>query len=142
MLLLSKTQVIRNKIMLILWQSWNLRNNAIHSDAKETVAGSVQYLLCLYSEPMSDAYSPSGEGNKNKISLFPNGPGRPMIPTPSLWSAPISGTAKLNFDASFIRETGDAWGSAVDRDHKEIFCQLVGGYPDAVQWKKREEPLL
>ena len=118
LLLLSQVEEVRTKLMLIMWQAWSLRNNVIHGDGKDTVSDSVQFLLRLHDEIQRAVENPLNEGDKCKRALFPSKPCMPTISEPRVWRGPPPDSVKLNTDAAFLAETGEAWGGAVARDHK------------------------
>lgn len=47
-------------------------------------------------------------------------------PADNLWHAPPEGAAKLNRDASFLKETGRTWGGVVARDYRGVPFLSVG----------------
>ena len=126
MLLLSQTENVRNNILLVLWQAWSLRNNLVHGDKKDTVFGSVQYLLRLKEDLMVVTGDPTDVARKNKQSLFPERVCTPVNLVPSKWFAPDPGKVKLNCDATYFEETGETWGGAVARNHKGYVLVSIG----------------
>ena len=129
MLLDAKSDTVRNRILLILWQSWHLRNNVIHGDGKDTVSSPVHFLV-RYEEDVNDSlYSDVTEKDKCHWSLYPHRSSNPTAPASDHWSAPAKGMVKLNTDASYISKTGESWIGAVARDHRgQVFvavCQKL-----------------
>ncbi|KAM3371047.1 hypothetical protein ACQJBY_018426 [Aegilops geniculata] len=129
MLLLSQPENVKNNMLLSLWQAWSLRNNTVHGDGKDTITGSVQFLLRLHNELLLAAGDPFKEGRKNKQSLFPAKACIPATPVPNHLTAPPAGKEKLNTDVAYLEESGDTWGGVVARDHKghvllSVVCQL------------------
>lgn len=110
----------------MMWQAWNLRNNVVHGDGKDTVTGSVQYLTRLQEELLVAAYGLTKNSNNNKVSLYPASPVATTPQTPNHWIAPPLGMAKINSDATFIGEMGDTWGGAVARDHLGRVFMSIG----------------
>ncbi|XP_020165590.1 uncharacterized protein [Aegilops tauschii subsp. strangulata] len=126
LLLIANPEEVRRKIMLVLWQSWNLRNSVIHGDGKETVSGVVQGLLRLHADLIVADDDPLEERNKNKLSTFPTIVHVPLQPGANYWGAPPSDAVKLNIDAAFLHESGEAWGGAVARDHLGRVLMSIG----------------
>lgn len=44
LLLDSVTKEVRNLILLLFWRCWNLRDDCIHSEGKESIGSSVNFL--------------------------------------------------------------------------------------------------
>ena len=89
LLLLANTEAVRRNTLLLLWQAWNLRNNVVHGDGKERVAGAVLALIRLQ-EDLGIAESGQGDDkNINKLSVFPTVPQISAHPTPDHWEAPL-----------------------------------------------------
>ncbi|VAH12568.1 unnamed protein product [Triticum turgidum subsp. durum] len=110
----------------MMWQAWNLRNNVVHGDGKDTVTGSVQYLTRLQDELLVTACGLREHSDNGKVSLHPANPEATAPIPPSHWIAPPLGMAKVNSDAAFIGETGDTWGGAVARDHLGRVFMSIG----------------
>lgn len=36
---------MRDKILILLWRAWHLQENIVHGNGKETISGSVAFLL-------------------------------------------------------------------------------------------------
>jgi hypothetical protein len=58
---------MRDKILLLLWNCWHLRNDVIHNEGKETIANSCAFLQAylhdVTSKPTCQAYSKGKEGD-------------------------------------------------------------------------------
>lgn len=114
-LLSSQNEITRRRILMLFWQCWNLRNNAIHGDGKDTVQGSALFLT-RYEEEFATAQIPEKPDGKSSYSLRQLGSDTGADPNATKWLAPEEGWAKLNTDASFLQASGDSWGGAVARD--------------------------
>ncbi|KAK1629976.1 hypothetical protein QYE76_004291 [Lolium multiflorum] len=96
----------RAKTLLILCRSWHLRNDIVHNDGRETIAGSVSFLRSYLTNgtPQSDVL----EDHKGKQSL----PTTTCTGTlterkaPTAWTKPPPGWTKVNSDGSFLQDDG------------------------------------
>ena len=114
-LLNSQDEITRRRILMLFWQCWNLRNDAIHGVGKGTVQGSA-ILLTRYEEEFANAQIPEKQDRMSSYSLRQSGPGTLSVATTARWMTPEEGWVKLNTDASFIQASGGSWGGAVARD--------------------------
>uniref|UniRef100_A0A452Y729 RNase H type-1 domain-containing protein n=1 Tax=Aegilops tauschii subsp. strangulata TaxID=200361 RepID=A0A452Y729_AEGTS len=112
---------IRKKILLLLWRTWFLRDNCVHSDGKETISRPVMFLVQYEEEIRNLSLSAVGQGNKSCWSLSASGHttprNQPNVEPNAQRKEPSEGVVKLNTDAAFLSGTGQAWASAIARDH-------------------------
>jgi hypothetical protein len=131
LLLLSREKKeVRANILLLLWRAWFLRNNATHDTGEATVQGSVMFLQS-YCESMSQEglHPPIPKNEKGKQSVM-EGPvkgqcirdrGTQRKEHIEAWKPPPQGWIKLNTDAGFCTQTGQA---SMENSSK---VQLAGG---------------
>ena len=98
---------------MILWKAWQLRNNVIHGDGKETVSGAVHQLLRLGDDLEMATLASDKRGSKSTLSVHVQSICKIVTPAWNWWRTPPEGIAKLNFDAAFLQETKMTWGGAV-----------------------------
>jgi ribonuclease HI len=104
--------LMRARILLMLWRAWHLRNDVIHSDGKASVTGSVMFLHSY----LHDLRKNPGDlkGKQQTIQEIPTR--EDCRPTPS-WTAPAQGWIKLNTDGSFDCKSRTGGAGAIARDH-------------------------
>jgi hypothetical protein len=118
---LNKKQ--RSQILMLLWRSWHLRNDAVHEKGEETVARSVTFLLG-YDKVLNE------ENNNQNIKAHLD-LSKPVTDvscsselfcratkkdTPS-WIPPDRDKLKMNVDAGFIPSTGEATAGFAVQNH-------------------------
>ena len=91
---------------MILWKAWQLKNNVVHGDGKETVSGAVHQLLRLSDDLEMATLATDKMGRKSTLFVHVQNICKPVTPASNRWCAPPEGTAKLNSDAAFLQETG------------------------------------
>lgn len=115
---------MRRKILLLLWRAWFLRDDCVHNAGKESVSRSVIFLV-QYEEEIKNL-SLSNDGHKGKScwtlsTTRPSNPGNLSEDGASAqWKLPPSEVVKLNTDAAYLAETGQAWAGGVARDHRGL----------------------
>lgn len=113
---------MRNKILLLLWRAWFLRDDCIHHEGKESVARSALFLTG-YEEEIKNLLLPAA-GTVGRICSPTSVPGenQPRIQVSAVeesrWEKPSDGVIKINSDAAFQLQTGQCWAGAVARDHR------------------------
>jgi hypothetical protein len=111
----------RSRILMTLWRSWHLRCDVTHGKGEETIARSVAFLLS-YDRDLQNVHvtNPQNDGiplctqtlATNQIVVD-----RREKTVKNQWQIPQEGTLKINVDASFIEDTGDATIGIIARDH-------------------------
>lgn len=103
---------MRANILLLLWRCWFLREDCIHSDGRETISRSVQFLT-KYAEELKNANEPEdwtvGRGTGDMLA-------RPTDNVNRQWIPPVGGSVKINSDAAFLADNGESSAGAVARD--------------------------
>jgi hypothetical protein len=106
--------------LLLLWLAWFLRNDIMHGDGLATVLGSAEFLRS-YSILLSDiGHTTGGGSDKGKSKVQEGGRSWGNInDTPGVtpkWTVPLEGWVKLNTDARYQPDTGEASTGVVVRD--------------------------
>lgn len=131
----------RNKLLLMLWRSWFLRDNIVHSNRKESIAASVSFLI-KYEEEIRRAQCYT-ESDKDACcrNLF----GDQRVPQPILnpgkWLPPPSGSVKLNIDTAFDAVSGAKACGAVARNEHGVPFFSMGRKIDQCQTAEEAEGL-
>ncbi|VAI53801.1 unnamed protein product [Triticum turgidum subsp. durum] len=107
----------RNKILIMLWRAWFLRDNIIHSDGKEAISRSVAFLL-KYEEVRSVQEKSEAERGMFCMDLFEQHCPDPLKPVGKQWRPPGKGVIKLNTDASVDPASGVSACGAVARNEQ------------------------
>lgn len=98
-------EITRDRILLLFWRAWYLREDCIHGDGKALVSVSADFLQ-RYEIEIMQAAGPEPDA-AGKISLFPevsckvgrsSNESQPWIPPPA-------GSWKIHTDASFLRDS-------------------------------------
>lgn len=110
-LLDKEPEDIRAHILFLLWRCWHLREDCVRSTGKETIAGSVQFLLRYAEEFKNAAMMDVTDTGKCSGAIIPNQPQRPSNPC-VLWTGPAVGSVKLNTDASHLAGSGESSAGA------------------------------
>jgi hypothetical protein len=111
-------ELMKSRILLLLWRSWHLRNDIIHADGKETIARSVAFLMSYACEQTTESTIEPLDG-KGKAPMFPTIDPKPSPSSrKSTWCAPPPGWIKITSDASFIGRNQPGGAGAVARDDK------------------------
>ncbi|KAM0886321.1 hypothetical protein ACQ4PT_029790 [Festuca glaucescens] len=125
-------------ILLTLWRSWHLRDDAIHAKGDATIDQSVRFLLSYVNTLDSDLDVDDGPGPTDGKGKTPDqsnmtGNSKQIIPKKQSmvrWEPPPVNWLKINVDGSFVPATGSASVGVVIRDH----C----GYAIAGAWRVLE----
>ena len=106
----------RTHIMYMLWRAWYLRNDLIHGDGRCAIAGSVSFLTSYEEVLLPNRQMP--DDIKGKKPMYSEGQKEKHMAEKqsSGWIAPPDGAAKINVDAGFRMETGEASAGIVIRD--------------------------
>jgi hypothetical protein len=107
----------------MLWRAWHLRNDIMHGDGAGSVTGSVHFLLNYMESLKIATEAPSmGTSDKGKGKLgeecrlgTKNRGNKLEDREVTKWQAPPQGWVKLNTDAGFRANTGEASAGVVIR---------------------------
>ena len=92
------------KVLLLLWRTWQVRNNQTHDTEKYTIDGSVCFLLKYWAELCDIQQKASTFDAKGKRpmsdSLAAGKQGR-ICKKPSNWQKPDVGWININVDSAF-----------------------------------------
>ncbi|GJN05719.1 hypothetical protein PR202_ga23378 [Eleusine coracana subsp. coracana] len=93
-------------LALLLWRTWQVRNEITHHENVSTIEGSVHFLRS-YAESLHIAkqYPVDWSGN-GKQKLNPGGRRRVEIVHSLTWKPPSEGWAKVNVDGAFSPNNG------------------------------------
>jgi ribonuclease HI len=116
----------RDKILLLLWRSWHLRCDITHGKGEETISSSVSFLV-NYWDMLKNG---TAKNEMNKSALNANDSAhvdvyRSSLKAPTRWQPPPSGATKINVDAAFCQDTGEAVVGVVARDHLEVIVMAA-----------------
>ena len=141
-LLIPLPDHVRNRTLMILWKAWQLRNNVIHGDGKDTVTGAMRQLVKLDEDLDVAANGDEKTGGKGSLSVYVERICKPAVSGTNQWTPPPRQSAKLNSDAAFLPEFARAWGGAVARDHKGTpFLSVAANYISVGRWRKQKPRL-
>jgi ribonuclease HI len=127
-LLSSSSQRQRIQSLLLLWRAWHLRCDIIHGKGEETIRNSANFLLnyeATFAEPLSTVMD--DKGKKPLTNDLTNAPfcsdekrreKNVRRYVSSSWTPPPEGTIKINVDAAFHKQSGEAAIGMVARDHQ------------------------
>jgi ribonuclease HI len=113
-------------ILLLFWRAWYLRNDVVHEQGKGLVNGSTCFLIS-YAESLAWAGSPQQAGGNDrgkrklgeKVPAVPRGrKARQGVNGPVRWQPPPTGWIKINTDAGFLEESGEASAGIIVRSEK------------------------
>jgi hypothetical protein len=116
---------IKAKMLLLLWRAWHLHNDTVHGKGTASITGSVKFLTsyCVSLGLTNNTGSPKqNEKGKSKVfadNLLPrceNAATAAQSGKCQKWTAPPEGWVKLNTDAGFCLNTGEASAGIVVRD--------------------------
>jgi hypothetical protein len=108
-----------NGALLLLWRSWQVRNNITHDTEKLSIVGSVRFLQKYWLEVCSvrqrEGFDPKG---KRAVvdSLVAGRKDRPA-PVELRWEAPDPGRIKVNMDGAFDAHSREGGVGIVARDN-------------------------
>ncbi|XP_073360706.1 uncharacterized protein [Aegilops tauschii subsp. strangulata] len=108
---------VRDKILLLLWRAWYLRDDIVHGRGKESISASVVFLLRYEQEVYKAKDKPELAMNTCGLHLFGDQQGKQPELRTNKWSPPPAGMAKLNTDAAFEPNTGLGTGGAIARNN-------------------------
>jgi ribonuclease HI len=114
----------RGLILMILWRSWHLRCDVIHSKGECKISDSVQYLDRYLHDLMLNCRKHDNEKGKQPISnagtpiaaCHASGISAGGRDTKECWKPPGHGWVKINVDASFTGEDGKSYMGCIARD--------------------------
>jgi hypothetical protein len=116
----SSNPEMREKLMLLWWRAWHLRNNCIFGDGKASIAHSTDFLRnyrCMLNNRGAEIQAEDVKGKKPMFETERMPMGRKPENRSLEWKPPDEGWQSLSVDASFVKETNQAsWGAAI-RDH-------------------------
>jgi ribonuclease HI len=112
-------------ILLMFWRAWHLRNDVVHGKGTGSILGSMNFLTS-YSESLQEGgrRKPGGADNKGKTKIA-DGAGRMKKCTATesagdlmkdAWKPPANEWVKINTDAGFCTDSGNASMGVVIRD--------------------------
>ncbi|KAJ1266195.1 hypothetical protein BS78_08G132200 [Paspalum vaginatum] len=126
LLLLDKLDV-EQRVQLLFWHSWFLRNDAIHGTGSASVYGSAHFIMS-YKDSHSLLSIRQGFGLDHNGKKPVNNSWRWMTPqlkpnsnsnsSSSIWEPPLEGWAKIDVDGAFTLRTGAASIGGIIRDYR------------------------
>jgi hypothetical protein len=121
-LLLASDQSQRSKILMLLWRSWHLRNDIIHGNGKETIHRSAAFLLgydnFLHDPGECNSVNTGSISHHTQKDLLTNNLSLDTTREKKApWSPPKASEIKMNVDAAFCADTGEAAAGVVFRNH-------------------------
>ncbi len=115
-LLDSLSPTHKAQLLLLFWRAWHIRNDAVHAQGREEVAGSCCFLrtYCdiLFPIQQNDIVN-KGKGIIGVNNLNVLGKDKSVRVA---WEKPEPGWAKINVDGAFIAESGQARIGVIIRD--------------------------
>ena len=108
---------MREKLLLVLWRSWHLREDIVHNKGEAKISDSVLFLKNYWETLNSEATAESDIKGKKTLHVteMQSSPER-IIQPKCHWSRPQGACIKLNIDDSFVSVFGSAWSGALARD--------------------------
>jgi hypothetical protein len=121
LLLNSVGSETRAKVLLLLWRVWHIRNDITHGNGTASVVGSVEFLKhYAVSLGFGEQGTPERVFEKGKEKVVEGAPAmdkeRPLHVFRKGWVPLPPGWAKMNTDASFSEQTGEASSGVVIQD--------------------------
>lgn len=104
----------RDKLLLILWRAWNVRNQITHNEPDHSIVGSVQFLQSYY-ELICSTLQDQIEGKGKAISNEAQDRGK-QSRQQLRWVLPRPGRVKINVDAAYFPATGAAGVGIIARN--------------------------
>jgi hypothetical protein len=110
----------------MLWRAWHLRNDAVHTKGKDTVAGSAGFLASyVLSLHIANDGLGTAEESRGKEKVYEGECPKKKPPIgfqerkkdQSTWKAPPLGWVNVNIDAAYCPRKGEASVGVVVRDH-------------------------
>jgi hypothetical protein len=121
LLLNSVDRDTRTKVLLLLWRACHIHNDITHENGTASVAGSVEFLKHnAVSFGIGEQGTPERVSGKGKEKVIEGAPvmdkERPVHVLRKGWVPPPPGWAKMNTDARFSEQTGEASSYVIIRD--------------------------
>ena len=108
---------LRDRVLLMIWRIWDIRNDLTHGKEAPPVLASVEFLDSYYkSMRLAGCYSVEEivKGKMSTLEMHSSVPKPPSAAAP--WPAPAAGTVALLVDGSFQPLNGAAAAGMVLRD--------------------------
>jgi hypothetical protein len=107
---------------MLLWRSWHLRNDIIHGNGKETIHRSAAFLLgydnFLHDPGECNSVNTGSVSHHTQKDLLSNNLSLDTTREKKApWSPPKADEIKMNVDAAFCADTGEAAAGVVFRNH-------------------------
>jgi len=107
------------RVLILLWRSWQVRNNLVHESEKLSVEGSVKFLKRYWSElcdirHQRHAFDSKGKSPVSDTLLQQCGKGERVQ---EKWKPPDEGWIKINVDGAFDSTTNEGGLGIIIRDH-------------------------
>lgn len=105
----------RDKLLLVLWRIWYVRNQMIHNDPDHSVRGSVLFLESYHDSLLmaqQQQMPMQGTGKQKLYQAESSTNARRCRP----WVRPSAGHVKINVDAAFFQDSGRAGVGVIARD--------------------------
>ncbi|CAO2192714.1 unnamed protein product [Urochloa humidicola] len=109
------------KLLLLLWRTWQVRNNITHESEKFSIVGSVNFLLKYWQEVCSVRQQQKGSDPHGKSPVLDSLRDDTKCKLPRLkgrWKPREQGWIKLNVDGAFDSCTGDGGVGVIIRDRE------------------------
>jgi hypothetical protein len=106
----------RNKILLLLWRAWHLRENIVHGDGKEHLMSSVSFLVKYEHDFRRATDRNNPPGHNCGQDLYGDRRVQAPVAVVTNWIPPPPGVAKLNTDAAFEAQSGVSACGAIARN--------------------------
>ncbi|RLN28240.1 hypothetical protein C2845_PM05G26920 [Panicum miliaceum] len=122
------------RVLLLLWRTWQVRNNLTHDSEKLSFGGSVMFLKKYWIELCSirqqQEFCPKGKSVvADSLVLTRKGKCKEVSPG---WSAPEPGTIKVNVDGAFDQGSGEGGIGAMARDESGRVVFTAWKYMDRI----------
>ncbi|XP_073362363.1 uncharacterized protein [Aegilops tauschii subsp. strangulata] len=117
---------IRDKILLLIWRAWFLRDNCVHGDGKESISRSASFLTRYEEEIRNCLVATDSERGKEPVGSKNICNVRRENDAGNHWYAPPAGFAKLNTDTAYNPDSELSYAGAVARDYKGIPVVSLG----------------
>jgi hypothetical protein len=116
------------RVLLLLWHTWQVRNNITQENGKLSIDGSVKFLQKYWLE-LCDIRQQDNRGDpKGKLPFSDTlcvGKKQRVVREKSRWAAPQEGWLKINVDVAHDASSGESGVGVIIRNHKgEVFLLL------------------